>query len=130
MLKKMLCTAGVVLLMAFSGTQAAEYDAAVVKEWKARAERGDASFQCSLGECYAVGNCEGIPQDFPTARKWFEKAAAQGDTEAQLNLGVMYANGLSVRQNKQTAREWYGKACDNGDQRGCDAYRKLNETGF
>lgn len=56
--------------------------------------------------------------------------AAAGDAKAQFFLGVMYANGRGVRQNKITAKEWYGKACDNGNQKGCDAYRELNEAGY
>ena len=50
MLKKMLYVLGVVLLLAFSNAQAAEYDAAYVAEVKARAERGDAIAQGALAE--------------------------------------------------------------------------------
>lgn len=52
--------------------------------------------------------------------------AAQGDADAQFNLGLMYAIGVGVRQDYVEAREWFGKACDNGSQRGCDGYRDLN----
>lgn len=66
----------------------------------------------------------------PAELKTAIKLAEQGNAEAQFNLGVMYANGEGVRQNKTTAKEWFGKACDNGTQQGCDEYRKLNETGY
>ncbi len=71
-----------------------------------------------------------MPQDYATARKWYEKAAAQGHAKAQNNLGAMYANGEGVRQDRRTAKEWFGKACDNGVQDGCDNYRILNEAGI
>jgi TPR repeat protein len=72
----------------------------------------------------------GVRQDAAQAFAWFEKAAAQGQADAQFNLGVRYANGEGVRQNKTTAKELYGKACDNGNQKGCDSYRQLNEAGY
>ena len=115
MLKKILCAAGVVLLMAFSGTQAAECDAACVARIKADAERGITSAQGALAECYANGICEGIPQDHPTACQWYEKAAAQGNAEAQFNLGLMYHEGQGVRQDYAKARKWYEKAAAQGD---------------
>ena len=129
MMKKMLCITGVMLLMAFSCTQAAKYDAdaAVVAEAKSEAERGNARAQSALAACYAVLNYEGIPHDYAKARKWYEKAAAQGIAEAQFNLGLMYAKGQGVRQDLRTAKEWFSKACDNGDQQGCYNYRILNE---
>lgn len=57
-------------------------------------------------------------------------AAQQGDAEAQNSLGVMYAKGQGVRQDKRIAKEWFGKACDAGLQAGCENYRKLNEQGY
>ncbi len=202
MLKKVLCAACVMVMMAVSSAKAAEYDADHVAAWKARAEQGNALAQGALATCYGLGNCEGVPQDYAKARAWYEKAAAQGVAEAQHNLGILYDNGWGVRQdyararawyekaaaqgvaeaqynlgvlyvfgrgvrqdyakarvwwekaaaqrnadaqynlgslynnghgvrqNKATAKEWYGKACDNGNQKGCDAYRKLNEAGY
>ena len=115
MLKKILYVLGVALLLAFSGTQAAEFSAALVARIKANAERGDASAQCALGECYADGDCEGIPQDYTKARQWYEKAAAQGDAYAQVHLGVMYRQGKGVRQDYVKARKWYEKAAKQGD---------------
>ena len=73
---------------------------------------------------------KGVRQDYKKAFEWFEKAASQVDPSAQFNLGVMYNNGEGVRQDKSIAKEWFGKACDNGKQKGCDAYRELNEAGY
>ena len=76
------------------------------------------------------GKGQGVRQDDATAVQWYHKAAEQGNTKAQYNLGLMYANGRGVRQNLVIAKEWFGKACDNGLQLGCDAYRKLNQAGY
>lgn len=53
------------------------------------------------------------------------QAAERGDTQAQFNLGMMYAEGRGVRQDLVLAQEWFGKACQNGDQDGCDIYQRL-----
>ena len=71
-------------------------------------------------------NGEGVRQDYSKAAQWFEKAARQGDSVAQFNLGAMYYNGEGVRQNTATAKEFFGTSCDNGNQDGCDKYRFLN----
>lgn len=42
------------------------------------------------------------------------KAAEQGDASAQYNLGVCYANGKGVEQDKQEAVKWYRKAAEQG----------------
>ena len=114
MLKKILCTAGVVLLMAFSGTQAAELDATSAARIKAGAERGDARDQYLLAACYDFADCKGIPHDYAKARQLYEKAAAQGLAESYFNLGIMYAYGKGVRRDYAKARKLYEKAAVQG----------------
>ena len=95
------------------------------KEWYEKAaKQGDDSAQHLLGYLYATG--KGVRQDYHKAKQWYEKSAKQGNCNSQNILGYMYENGLGVRQNLSEAKEWYGKACDNGDQKGCDAYARLN----
>ncbi|WP_206442816.1 tetratricopeptide repeat protein [Aliarcobacter cryaerophilus] len=72
----------------------------------------------------------GVKQDYIKAKELYEKAANQGNTKAQFNLGGMYYDGHGVRQNKKIAKEWFGKACDGGDQIGCDNYKILNQQGY
>ena len=43
---------------------------------KAQAEAGNVKAQVALGAMYDKGT--GVPQDYAEARRWFEKAAAQG----------------------------------------------------
>ncbi len=40
--------------------------------------------------------------------------AAQGDADAQFNLGVMYENGQGVPQGYAEAVKWYRKAAEQG----------------
>jgi hypothetical protein len=41
--------------------------------------------------------------------------AAQGDADAQHNLGIMYADGIGVPQDYTKARQWYEKAATQGN---------------
>lgn len=50
----------------------------------------DAQFHLAL----MYKNGEGGSRDYSAALFWFEKAARQGDSKAQLNLGLMYEDGL------------------------------------
>ena len=113
------------------------------------ANQDNAVAQFNMGDMYENG--KGVNQDSETAEYWYRKAAdqgikkakealsrievqslqynsaaAQGDANAQYNLGKMHESGQGVRQNHFTAKEWYGRACDNGLQQGCDAYKRLN----
>ena len=52
--------------------------------------------------------------DFKTALAEWTPLAEQGDSDAQSNLGVMYANGRGVPENDKTAVKWYTKAAEQG----------------
>ena len=67
-----------------------DYKAAFAK-FKPLAEQGNASAQTILGLIYYDG--KGVPQDYQKAVYWYQKAAKQGITVAQANLGTMYALG-------------------------------------
>jgi TPR repeat protein len=45
-------------------------------------------------------------------QKAVEKAAKQGDAEAQFNLGAMYFTGQDVKQDYKKAAKWYRKAAE------------------
>jgi tetratricopeptide (TPR) repeat protein len=63
---------------------------------------------------YADGR--GVAQDYAEAVKWFRKATAQNNADAQFFLGLMYAYGKGgVPQDYAQAAEWYRKAADQGD---------------
>ncbi|MBR0202831.1 MAG: toll/interleukin-1 receptor domain-containing protein [Synergistaceae bacterium] len=49
-------------------------------------------------------------QDYSKAMEWYQKAAAQGNANAQNNIGYMYLHGLGVKQDYVKAMEWYQKS--------------------
>ena len=56
-------------------------------------------------------------QDFATARKWYEAAAAQGNVSAMVNLGQLHYLGHGTPQNYARAAEWFAKAAEKGHPR-------------
>jgi TPR repeat protein len=55
-----------------------------------------------------------VAKDEVQAVAWFRKAADQGDTSAQSNLGNSYYNGTGVPEDLVEAVKWYRKAADQG----------------
>jgi TPR repeat protein len=55
--------------------------------------------------------------DNQKAREWYEKAAEQGNADAQCSLGQMYYEGIVVKRDYQKAREWWEKAAEQGDSK-------------
>ncbi|WP_163493050.1 tetratricopeptide repeat protein [Haemophilus influenzae] len=52
--------------------------------------------------------------DYQTTFKFLLPLAEQGNAEAQLMLGVMYARGIGVKQDDFEAVKWYRKAAEQG----------------
>jgi TPR repeat protein len=79
----------------------------------------DANASYHKGHSYLNG--QGVKQDSKKAVLWFRKAAEQGHSMAQSNLGVMYCQGLGVQQNYQQAMQWYLKAAEqcNANAQAC-----------
>gem|GEM_PF-536996 len=65
-----------------------------------------------MGILYAYGN--GTAQSYAKARFWYEKAAEQGDADAQFHMGYLYDRGSGVDQDYVKARFWYEKAAEQG----------------
>jgi uncharacterized protein len=64
-----------------------------------------------LGAAYEQG-WFGKP-NFREALKWFRKAAANGDPDAQNSLGQMYQDGEGVRRDYWEAAKWYRTAAEH-----------------
>jgi TPR repeat protein len=47
--------------------------------------------------------------------RWYKLAAAQGNTDAQFNIGKMYQSGNGVAQNLVRAHMWSNLSALNGD---------------
>jgi TPR repeat protein len=71
----------------------------------------------------------GVPQDPERGRQWLEKAADEGESMAQFNLGVIHEQGLDVSQDYGEAARWYRLAAEQGDAAGQFALGKLHILG-
>jgi TPR repeat protein len=63
------------------------------REFRRLAEKGHAKAQLHMGMMYEMGL--GIKQDLPEAAKWYQRAAIQGDRDAQKKLVEMRDKGLT-----------------------------------
>jgi hypothetical protein len=52
--------------------------------------------------------------DYQKALRLWKPLAEQGDTEAQFNVGYMYAHGRGVPEDETKAVHWYRKAAEQG----------------
>ena len=57
----------------------------------------------------------GVSQDMKEAVKWFRKAAENGNSAAQSNLGIFYDYGKGVQQDYAEAVKWYKKSAEQGN---------------
>jgi hypothetical protein len=65
--------------------------------------------------------------NYAEAVRWYRQAASQGHANAQLLLGVMYANGIGVPQDYVRAHMWWDLALAAG-QDVAGQYRELVAT--
>lgn len=70
------------------------------------ANAGDADAQFMLGSFHYFG--KGVPSNKSIAMHWFEKASVNGNSKAQLMLGMMYDEGSEeIPKNKANAIKFY-----------------------
>jgi uncharacterized protein len=67
-----------------------------------------------VGACYKF-NYGGVAQDYAEAVRLYSLAAAQGDADAQNNLGLMFEYGHGVAQDRAEAIRWYRLAAAQGN---------------
>ncbi|KAG0052883.1 hypothetical protein BGZ89_003060 [Linnemannia elongata] len=93
-----------------------EYDAAAnvgLMQTVIDANHGDIQAQVALGDLYKAGR--EVHQDYQAAMNWYVKAAEQGHTRAQYNLGLLCRQGLvGIPQDHSKAFEWFLKAALQG----------------
>lgn len=56
---------------------------------------------------------------------WFSKAAEQGDSIAQHNLGVCYYNGRGIAKDKDMAKYWFEKSAAQGYEPAKEALKEF-----
>lgn len=78
-----------------------------------QAEEGDLDAQLTLGYVYLYGE-NGVKQNFETAFKYYEMAAAQKDPVALNNLGSLYFNGIGTKVDYRKAAELFAQAAELG----------------
>ena len=87
---------------------------------KKLAEGGDATAQFSLGLRYSTQTTYFVigSKDDAESAKWFSKAADQGFTNAQIEIGRAYYFGRGVVEDKYKAVNWFRKAAEQGSVQG------------
>lgn len=78
-----------------------------------QADEGNLDAQLTLGYVYLYGE-KGVKQDFETAFKYYEMAAAQKDPVALNNLGSLYFNGIGTKVDYRKAASLFAQAAQLG----------------
>ncbi len=78
------------------------------------ADRGNHDAQLVLSTIYRLGP-EGIPVDGEQSLKWLRRAADEGFSKAQLQLGTQYRFAILVERDLDEALKWFQKAADGGN---------------
>ena len=76
------------------------------------ANAGDAQCQLTAARWYDKGGV--VQADLETAAYWFEKAAEQGLTAAEVEIGSRYLDGTGVTPDVNKAIYWWEKAAQKG----------------
>lgn len=72
----------------------------------------------------------GVKQNYFEAFTHIQNSCeTQNSAEGCYLLGVLYDEGKGTKQSRSAAKKYFGKACNMRSQKGCDAYKKLNEAG-
>jgi TPR repeat protein len=77
-------------------------------DFAARQGESSPASQRALAEFYLLGSV--VPQNFGKAADWYEQAAANGDTAAQIELGFLHFVGRGVEQDFAKAYELFRQA--------------------
>ena len=82
-------------------------------ELRKAADNGDSAAQLVLGNSYDFG-VNGLSKSPKLSAEWYTKAAAQGNANAQNNLGSMCGRGVGVARNEVEALRLYRLAAKQG----------------
>jgi TPR repeat protein len=69
-----------------------------------------------------------MPTDYAKAMFWFDKAAAEGNSNAENQLGWMYQFRQGVEPNDAKAVTWYRLSADLGNQRAANNLHAFEEV--
>jgi TPR repeat protein len=77
-----------------------------------RAQANEREAQHEVAMMYSSG--EGIAKSETEAKKWLERAAAQGHVAAEYDLGIALRDGRGVVQDYERAAVWMRRAAEHG----------------
>ena len=80
--------------------------------YRKAARFGDSRSQCFLGSCYFYG-LHGVSKNIDKAKRWYRKAAEQGNKLAQEQLSRCFgkkASDTKRRRFHKKSAEWFGKS--------------------
>jgi hypothetical protein len=66
----------------------------------------------------ALGNTAHHLKDYAQAMQWYQKAAAQGNAEAEDKIGLLYHEGGVVMPNGNEDWRWFEKSASHGNAQG------------
>lgn len=113
------------LLMMFS-PEAPQTNATIIELLTESAQRGNPFTQKILADDYetlglynsdrflGTTNTIEASKSYRKAVEWFQKAAEQGNADAQYKLGLHYRAGNGVEKSAEKAAEWFQKAAEQG----------------
>jgi hypothetical protein len=104
---------GLNTLMSFGFPMNPSFTPEAVKQYKTKADAGDAEAQYLYST--ALANGKGTAKDLPEAFNYAKKAADQGYERAFLRVGCGYEEGWCMEPNAVKAAKWYRKAAELGD---------------
>jgi tetratricopeptide (TPR) repeat protein len=79
------------------------------KQFERAVSLGNTAAMNAIATMYRDGY--GVPQDYGEARRWYEEAAAAGNSPIAMNtIGSFYENGRGVPKDYAEAKRWYEKA--------------------
>ena len=94
------------------------------KQFLSAAKKGDAEAQYNLGACYEFGG--GAPRNVDAARRWYEKAAAQGHKKAAARLRHLNPPAAPAAEDMKKLRS----AAQRGDAEALFQLAQCLEFGF
>lgn len=98
-------------------TKAQQLVAPIINVIQERAIGGDPRYQVIYGDMFSFGL--GKPLNFEEAFKWYQKAAAQNNSEALCNLGFCYLVGQGVEKNLQLSSKFWLQSAKLGYAHSC-----------
>jgi TPR repeat protein len=96
-----------------------------INRMEEHSQEGYAHAQFSLAEMYLTG--EGVAKNTDKAIKFLNSAAIGGYLPAQLALGMLSAEGTSIKQNLAEAHTWFAVSAEQGNKAALKALPKIEK---